>query len=185
MVVSDIYWGSVVGGPTSGSFQIVVELSKDGSTFSVPDLLALILQWTKERPTPLRIQGDIGSSDQGEMLAFCSTLRDFNYPLSINTDGMVRPNWFYLIPYIIVTITSNNPWLRFDCSEFRYYMLPGGQEPPFPPKVCPSYLIPGGTLTLEEIFSFLERSTRAWGVIHQPKHVYKKTLYQSKGGEKK
>lgn len=185
MVVSDIYWGSVVGGPTSGSFQIVVVLSLgEGTSFSVPDLLALILQWTKERPTPIRIEGAMGTADQSEMLAFCSTLRDFGYPLSINTNGMIRPNWFYLIPYIIVTVSSTDPWLRFDCSEFRYQMFPGGQEPPLPPKPCPNYLIPGRDLTLEEIFSFLERATRTWGIIHQPKHVYKKTLHQPLGGQK-
>jgi len=184
MLVSQVYYGSTVGGPTSGSFQIVVDLSKEGSSFSVPDLLALLLQWTKEKPTPIRIQGDIAESDQAEMLAFCSTLRDFNYPLSVVTDGQVRPNWFYLIPYIIVSLGSNSPWLRFDCAELRCVLQPGGLEPPLPPKPCPNYLIPGEGLTQEEIFFFLEKSSRTWGIIHQPKHTYKKILYQPRGGQR-
>lgn len=178
MHLASITYGSVSGGPFSGIFAVQVELSNRGALLSSADVVDKILTFIGKKRAPVRICGDLSAVTAEEMFGFCQTLKDFNFKLSLISNGQTRTNWMSLIDWLVVVI-SEEPWLRFHCHELRYVLKKGNDAEPELPSQLPSiYLVPGEGIGAEDIFRFLKKAKNPWGVII-PARMYTTKIWRA------
>lgn len=166
MKVTALNYKAIVGGPLNGALAIHLTIGGlEGTEYTGPALLELIVNFPKGAAKILYIDGSISGADDTVMFGLLKSLRDWEYHIVVESAGAVFPSWFALCHWNIVVIDTE-PWLLYECQEIRLYFTKGTPEPALPEKKAQAYyLLPKKDVPGGELFSFVKNSKYPWGII--------------------
>ena len=172
MIVTDLIYSPISGGPFAGSLAVHLGLGHTGTNMEPPFLIEKILNWPQGASKTLEIHGDLSSVPDAEMLSFCKAIKDWNYHLIVTTNGLMWPAWFTLADWLTVII-STEPWLMHECQEIRFLMVSKDSPEPRIPltKAKNLYVVPGADFSIRHVYAFIKNSKNHWGILIGPSRL--------------
>ena len=171
MVVTELSYAPMLGGPYDGALGINITFGVNGTSLTGPELIEMILRFYQGKTKILHLTGDLTTSEH-ELTALVNAAKDWNYRIHVSCDGTTYPVWFKLVDWLIVLLTSD-PWLMFESNEVRLlFNSPSIPEPKLPPKDKLRYLIVPTMDLVDPALKFIRESDNPWAVLGKWKPTY-------------